>query len=300
MWSGSSTCVYFGYEYCYTKYLKHKHGAGEIENVIDDGFFGFRLPLLLMRASNEGRLIEFSIKRFESAPHPQNQTLVNRTLGVPLILTKDPMNIKAMLSTQFGDISLGLRLHQFEPLLGKGIFLSEWKHSRSMLRPQFAKDRVSHVLDLEPHFMLLQKHIDGHNGDYFDIQELYFRELVEHTRDPVALQDQVLNVLLTGRGTTALSLSFATFELARNDRMWKKLREEVILTMGQSSDETTVAGLKSCRYIKAILNETLRLYPSLPRNARFATRNTTLPRGGGPDGPERTNPRVFHLCYTLG
>ncbi|RCK63499.1 hypothetical protein Cantr_10238 [Candida viswanathii] len=365
----------------------------KIENVINDGFFGFRLPLLLMRASNEGRLIEFSVKRFESAPHPQNKTLVNRALSVPVILTKDPVNIKAMLSTQFDDFSLGLRLHQFAPLLGKGIFTldgPEWKQSRSMLRPQFAKDRVSHILDLEPHFVLLRKHIDGHNGDYFDIQELYFRfsmdvatgflfgesvgslkdedarfleafnesqkylatratlhelyflcdgfrfrqynkvvrkfcsqcvhkaldvapedtseyvflrELVKHTRDPVVLQDQALNVLLAGRDTTASLLSFATFELARNDHMWRKLREEVILTMGPSSDEITVAGLKSCRYLKAILNETLRLYPSVPRNARFATRNTTLPRGGGPDGSfpiliRKGQPVGYFICAT--
>ena len=28
----------------------------------------------------------------------------------------------------------------------------------------------------------------------------------------------------------------------------------------------------------------MRLYPSVPRNGRFANKNTTLPRGGGPDG----------------
>lgn len=32
------------------------------------------------------------------------------------------------------------------------------------------------------------------------------------------------------------------------------------------------------------MNETLRLYPAVPFNVRLALKDTTLPRGGGPDG----------------
>jgi len=34
------------------------------------------------------------------------------------------------------------------------------------------------------------------------------------------------------------------------------------------------------------MNETLRLYPAVPFNVRLALHDTTLPRGGGPDGDE--------------
>lgn len=34
------------------------------------------------------------------------------------------------------------------------------------------------------------------------------------------------------------------------------------------------------------MNETLRLYPAVPFNVRLALHDTTLPRGGGPDGSQ--------------
>ena len=37
------------------------------------------------------------------------------------------------------------------------------------------------------------------------------------------------------------------------------------------------------RYLKAILNESQRLYPIVPSNSREAIEDTILPRGGGPD-----------------
>ncbi|KAF7544202.1 hypothetical protein G7046_g9832 [Stylonectria norvegica] len=39
-------------------------------------------------------------------------------------------------------------------------------------------------------------------------------------------------------------------------------------------------------YLKAILHETLRLYPSVPFNVRLALKDTTLPHGGGADGSQ--------------
>ena len=93
-----------------------------------------------------------------------------------MIITKDPENIKALLATQFNDFSLGRRYDFFKPLLGKGIFTLDgegWKHSRSMLRPQFAREQIAHVKALEPHFQLLKKHITKTRAN-FSIFKNYF------------------------------------------------------------------------------------------------------------------------------
>ncbi|EGV60598.1 cytochrome P450 52A12 [Yamadazyma tenuis ATCC 10573] len=117
---------------------------------------------------------------------------------------------------------------------------------------------------------------------------IFLFELVKQTRDPKILRDQALNILLAGRDTTAGLLSFTFFELARNPQMFDKLKEEIHATFGAGAesriDDITFESLKKCEYLKAVINEALRMYPSVPQNFRITNKNTTLPRGGGPDG----------------
>ncbi|KAJ5143678.1 Cytochrome P450 E-class CYP52 [Penicillium bovifimosum] len=117
---------------------------------------------------------------------------------------------------------------------------------------------------------------------------VFLEALLEVTRDPVELRSQLLNILLAGRDTTASLLSWTTLMLARNPEIFAKLRETVISTFGTYSNpqNITFATLKSCQYLQYVMNEVLRLYPVVPFNRRSATRDTTLPRGGGPDGQD--------------
>lgn len=116
----------------------------------------------------------------------------------------------------------------------------------------------------------------------------FLYELVKQTRDPKVLQDQLLNIMVAGRDTTAGLLSFTLFELSRNPDVFNKLKQEIYDHFGSGSqadlDAITFESLKKCEYLKWVLNEVLRLYPAVPINFRDATKDTVLPTGGGPDG----------------
>lgn len=110
---------------------------------------------------------------------------------------------------------------------------------------------------------------------------IFIDELVQQTHDPVRIRSELLNILLAGRDTTASLLSNVWWTLSKRPDIWKKLQEELAVLAGQppSYDQ-----LKEFKYLRAILNESLRLYPVVPANAREAVVDTTLPLGGGPDG----------------
>lgn len=405
--------VYFIIHELNHKRLVKKYGAKPAANYLGDNLYGYRAWYTLMKLKNEGTLVDWMDNRYKITKHPHISTLEGKTFGRSFHLTRDCENIKAVLATQFNDFCLGQRHGQFGPLLGDGIFTLDgegWKHSRTMLRPQFSREQVSHVNSLEIHMQHLFLHIKKSNGQKFDIQDYFYRytvdastgllfgesvlglkdssigfdvkhndedgrehfadafnrsqthisnrvvlmdkyflyntpdfrksikqvhkfanyyvkqalslspeelekksansyiflyELVKQTRDPAVLRDQLLNILVAARDTTASLLSSTFFELARNKDILQKLQEEIWTKFGKGEnirlEDITFESLKSCEYLKSVLNETLRLYPAVPLNFRFATKNTTLPKGGGPDGEDPVFiPKKGIIMYNVG
>ena len=113
----------------------------------------------------------------------------------------------------------------------------------------------------------------------------FVEDLAEFTQDPKDLRDQLVNILLAGRDTTAATLSFLFYELAYHPEIYARLRAEVLRTL-QTDGQLTYGNLKSMKYLQHCINETLRLYPIVPLNGRTALVDTTLPHGGGKDGQE--------------
>ncbi|KAL2757638.1 hypothetical protein ACRALDRAFT_1039882 [Sodiomyces alcalophilus JCM 7366] len=113
----------------------------------------------------------------------------------------------------------------------------------------------------------------------------FLHELASFTRDRKVLRDQLIAVLLAGRDTTASTLSWTLYELGRHPDAVRKLRAEILEHVGPVR-APNYADLKAMKYLQNVMNETSRLYPVVPFNVRLALRDTTLPRGGGPDGSE--------------
>lgn len=113
----------------------------------------------------------------------------------------------------------------------------------------------------------------------------FLHALASYTRDRKVLRDQIIAVLLAGRDTTAVTLSWLFYELSRRPQIVGKLRSEIEGAVGWDR-QPTYSDLKGMRYLQHTLNETLRLYPVVPYNIRVSLKDTTLPQGGGPDGTE--------------
>jgi cytochrome P450 len=132
---------------------------------------------------------------------------------------------------------------------------------------------------------------------------VFSRELAKIMKDRVELRSQLLNILLAGRDTTAGLLGFTFYFLARHPRVYEKLRQSILEDFGTGTDKISFESLKACTYLQHVMNEVLRLEPNVPENARRAVRNTTLPRGGGPDGASpiyiRAGTEVLYYCRIM-
>jgi len=81
----------------------------------------------------------------------------------------------------------------------------------------------------------------------------FLYELAKATTDKKRLRDEILNVLLAGRDTTASLLSNMWFMIARHPEIYKKLKREVDETL--NGDEPSYTQLRNMKYLKYCMNE---------------------------------------------
>ncbi|KAJ3076550.1 hypothetical protein HDU98_002542 [Podochytrium sp. JEL0797] len=113
-----------------------------------------------------------------------------------------------------------------------------------------------------------------------DLLALLMRATDEEGNAPsdIVLIDYCLNFMLGGRDTTACTLSWATFMLHKHPNVQAKLLQE-ISTVLNGAAPTYDQIRNHMPYANAILSETLRLYPGVPRNRKEANMDVTLPDG---------------------
>ena len=117
-------------------------------------------------------------------------------------------------------------------------------------------------------------------------KHVLLHDLAKHVRDPVALRFELINVFLPSRDTTAALLSNVFFQLARHPSYWTQLRQHALSLPFDPSDPTSLSfsTLNSLLPFRHVIQETLRTLGPAGRVFRTARHDTTLPRGGGPDG----------------
>ncbi|KIM42776.1 hypothetical protein M413DRAFT_444437 [Hebeloma cylindrosporum] len=68
--------------------------------------------------------------------------------------------------------------------------------------------------------------------------ESLLEHLINYTEDETVLRDEILNILLAGRDTTTNSITFAIYMLAENPHILKRLRQEILDTVGETRRPT--------------------------------------------------------------
>lgn len=78
----------------------------------------------------------------------------------------------------------------------------------------------------------------------------------------VELVAEAMGVMVGGSGTLSTTLTYVLYELSRpeNGHVQKRLREEVL---GIPDTDNNISVLRNNAYVKAVITETLRLYPSI-------------------------------------
>ncbi|KAL9000148.1 MAG: hypothetical protein Q9188_005739 [Gyalolechia gomerana] len=132
---------------------------------------------------------------------------------------------------------------------------------------------------------LIREKTDDDDDDGNAQRYTFLYELAKHTGNEKELRDQIINTLIAGRDTTASLMSSTLFILSRRPDVWAKLQAEVTASL-DGKTPPTFEQIKDMKYLRFVLHEVLRLYPVVPINAKFANKDTFLPRGGGPRGEE--------------
>lgn len=209
-------------------------------------------------------------------------------------------NFAKVFAVSFAFATIRLRLQQMYFLL------PDWKYRKSI-------DRLHRFVDtyvdraFEQVEKLEEKKDEQDDSDRYVIS----RELAKVCKDRKYIRDQLLGILLAGRNTTAAVLGWILYECGRNSEIWKKLQEDVLENFGDFEDfdssnpasNLTYDEIKRCTYVRYVINEALRMYPSVPMNQRVAVKDTFLPKGGGKDGslplfcPKGT--KVAYSVYAL-
>eukprot|EP01018_Ginkgo_biloba_P016140 Gb_31694 [translate_table: standard] len=122
------------------------------------------------------------------------------------------------------------------------------------------------------------------------------------------LRDVILNIMIAGRDTTAITLSWFFYLLCKHPHVEEKILQEIrniivenecaslpesISAFAQSLTQTI---LDKMHYLHAALSEALRLYPAVPLDAKYTFSDDTLPDGF----KIKKGDMVNYLPYAMG
>lgn len=116
------------------------------------------------------------------------------------------------------------------------------------------------------------------------------------TNDDEYLRDIVVSFILAGRDTMASALTTFFWLLANHPNVVSKIREESNQVMTSNQEFASYEQIKEMHYLHAAVCESLRLYPPVQFDSKFARQDDVLPDGTF----VRKGTRVTYHPYAMG
>ena len=143
-------------------------------NTFSNDVIGWKIPMLMFERIRARKALETQHEDFFKSCN----TVQFKAWLTDITLTTEPENIKTVLSLNFNDWNLTTRRKWvFGSYIGHGIFSADgpkWKHTRELIRPNFARSQIDNPATMEPHVSTLLGAIPR-DGSTFDLQDLFFR-----------------------------------------------------------------------------------------------------------------------------
>ncbi|KAF8605268.1 cytochrome P450 [Ceratobasidium sp. AG-I] len=191
----------------------------------------------------------------------------SRTMVPPNLVTKDSENLMNAFNELQKAASTRIRIGSNWPLFE--LFSDRMKGPKQVV-DAYIMPIVNAAVDAKSNSSQVQK--DGEESP-----QNMLEYLVSQTEDSYLVRDTLLAFLLAGRDTSASLLTFVTYVLALYPDVCRRLQAEIDET-GPEGQSLTADKIRGMRYLRATINETLRLFPPVPFNIRRSTdQPSTLP-----------------------
>jgi cytochrome P450 len=134
--------------------------------------------------------------------------------------------------------------------------------------------------------MIMEK--DGERNTLLD-------HMVDMTDDLEVIRDELINMLVAGRDTTTVTIACVMHLLSIHPEAFARARKEVLDMVGPTNPPT-YDDLREMKYLRAVVNETLRLFPPVPFNLRQSINPTIWPSS---NGTKLYIPAQTRCCYAV-
>ena len=172
------------------------------------------------------------------------------------------------------------RPHPFVSAMNRVLKCANWSTVPLLVRPLRplllrAGEVMGRIVD-----DVIQSRRNGARPETHDLLDLMLH--AEHPvtgrrLDPVNIRQQIITFIVAGHETTSGALSFALYYLTQNPELLARAKAEVDALWGESAEHEPAYGdIAKLRYVRAVVDEALRLWPTAPGYLRVARKDTLL------------------------